>query len=61
MKPLAFALLLALTSPAAAQDVTGQATVIDGAGMFAGSYIEPWAYRACIRSGGRPLPCSDGD
>jgi endonuclease YncB( thermonuclease family) len=32
-----------------------------GAGMFAGSYIEPWAYRACIRSGGRPQPCSDGD
>ena len=32
-----------------------------GAGMFAGSYIEPWAYRACIRSGGRPLACSDGD
>jgi endonuclease YncB( thermonuclease family) len=32
-----------------------------GAGMFAGSYIEPWAYRACIRSGGRPQACSDGD
>ena len=27
-----------------------------GAGIFAGSYIEPWAYRACIRSGGCPLP-----
>jgi endonuclease YncB( thermonuclease family) len=32
-----------------------------GVGMFAGSYIEPWAYRACIRAGGRPLACSDGD
>jgi endonuclease YncB( thermonuclease family) len=32
-----------------------------GSGMFAGSYIEPWAYRACIRSGGRPQTCSDGD
>jgi endonuclease YncB( thermonuclease family) len=32
-----------------------------GAGIFAGSYIEPWAYRACIRSGGRSLACSDGD
>jgi endonuclease YncB( thermonuclease family) len=32
-----------------------------GAGMFAGSYSEPWAYRACMRAGGRPLPCSDGD
>jgi endonuclease YncB( thermonuclease family) len=32
-----------------------------GAGMFAGSYLEPWAYRACIRSGGHPLGCSDGD
>ena len=30
MKPLAFAVLFALTSPAAAQDIMGQATVIDG-------------------------------
>jgi endonuclease YncB( thermonuclease family) len=37
------------------------AAAIKGAGMFAGSYIEPWLYRACIRSGGRPLACSDGD
>jgi endonuclease YncB( thermonuclease family) len=32
-----------------------------GAGIWAGSYIEPWAYRACIRSGGRPQACGDGD
>jgi endonuclease YncB( thermonuclease family) len=32
-----------------------------GAGIWAGSFIEPWAYRACIRGGGRPLACSDGD
>jgi endonuclease YncB( thermonuclease family) len=32
-----------------------------GRGMWAGSYIEPWVYRACIRSGGRPQACSDGD
>jgi hypothetical protein len=30
MKPLAFAVLLALTSPAAGQDLIGQAIVIDG-------------------------------
>jgi endonuclease YncB( thermonuclease family) len=32
-----------------------------GAGIWAGTYIEPWTYRACIRSGGRPQACSDGD
>lgn len=32
-----------------------------GIGMFAGSYIEPWIYRSCIRAGGRPLACSDGE
>jgi len=32
-----------------------------GAGIWAGSYIEPWKYRDCVRSGGRPLACSDGD
>jgi endonuclease YncB( thermonuclease family) len=32
-----------------------------GVGIWAGSYIEPWTYRACIRSGGRPQACSDGD
>lgn len=29
--------------------------------FWGGGYIEPWTYRACIRSGGRPLPCSDGE
>ncbi|ABE64633.1 nuclease (SNase-like) [Nitrobacter hamburgensis X14] len=28
-------------------------------GVWAGSYIVPWAYRACIRKGGRPSGCSD--
>jgi hypothetical protein len=28
--------------------------------MFAGSFLEPRKYRACIRAAGRPLPCSDG-
>ncbi|WP_454634652.1 thermonuclease family protein [Bradyrhizobium cenepequi] len=31
------------------------------AGIWAGSFIEPWKYRACVRSGGRVLACSDGD
>jgi endonuclease YncB( thermonuclease family) len=30
-----------------------------GRGMWAGSYVEPWLYRACIRQGGRPTDCSD--
>lgn len=30
-----------------------------GRGMLAGSYVEPWAYRACRRDGGRPSDCSD--
>ena len=30
-----------------------------GRGIWAGSYIEPWLYRACIRQGGRPAVCSD--
>jgi endonuclease YncB( thermonuclease family) len=25
-----------------------------GRGMWAGSYVEPWKYRGCIRAGGRP-------
>ena len=28
-------------------------------GLWTGSYIEPWRYRLCIRSGGRPAECSD--
>lgn len=28
-------------------------------GMWAGSFKEPWLYRTCIRSGGRPENCSD--
>jgi hypothetical protein len=31
------------------------------AGIWAGSFIEPWKYRGCIRAGGRPQACSDGD
>ncbi|WP_412773916.1 thermonuclease family protein [Nitrobacter sp.] len=30
-----------------------------GRGVWAGSYVVPWAYRACIRNGGRPGGCSD--
>jgi endonuclease YncB( thermonuclease family) len=30
-----------------------------GRGIWAGSYVEPWLYRACIRAGGRPPDCSD--
>ncbi|HET9321621.1 MAG TPA: hypothetical protein VFO27_17650 [Bryobacteraceae bacterium] len=25
-----------------------------GRGIWAGSYVEPWLYRACIRANGRP-------
>ncbi|MGV7212512.1 thermonuclease family protein [Bradyrhizobium sp. UFLA05-112] len=28
-------------------------------GLWAGSFVEPWRFRACMRSGGRPTPCSD--
>jgi len=28
-------------------------------GMWAGSFMEPWTYRACRRAGGRPESCSD--
>ena len=27
--------------------------------MWAGSYVEPWLYRVCIRARGRPAECSD--
>jgi endonuclease YncB( thermonuclease family) len=30
-----------------------------GRGMWAGSYVEPWLYRVCIRAGGSPGNCSD--
>lgn len=30
-----------------------------GRGVWAGSYVVPWVYRACKRSGGRPSNCSD--
>src|ERR1700756_5939609 len=30
-----------------------------GQGMWAGSYVEPWLYRACIRASGSPSGCSD--
>ncbi|MFG3598400.1 thermonuclease family protein [Bradyrhizobium sp. RDI18] len=31
----------------------------DGRGVWKGSYVEPWLYRACIRANGRPSDCSD--
>jgi endonuclease YncB( thermonuclease family) len=30
-----------------------------GQGIWEGSYVEPWRFRACVRSGGRPGDCSD--
>jgi endonuclease YncB( thermonuclease family) len=30
-----------------------------GRGMWAGSYVEPWLFRVCIRHGGKPGECSD--
>jgi len=30
-----------------------------GRGIWAGSYVEPWLYRACIRANGGPATCSD--
>ena len=31
-----------------------------GRGMWAGSYVEPWRYRACMRTSVDPAKCSDG-
>jgi endonuclease YncB( thermonuclease family) len=30
-----------------------------GRGFWAGSFVEPWLYRACIQAGGSPSGCSD--
>jgi endonuclease YncB( thermonuclease family) len=30
-----------------------------GREMWAGSYVEPWLFRGCIRAGGTPTRCSD--
>jgi endonuclease YncB( thermonuclease family) len=30
-----------------------------GRGIWQGSYVEPWLFRACIRQGGKPGGCSD--
>jgi endonuclease YncB( thermonuclease family) len=30
-----------------------------GRGIWAGSYVAPWRYRACISQGGTPVGCSD--
>jgi endonuclease YncB( thermonuclease family) len=30
-----------------------------GHGIWKGSYVEPWLYRACIRANGNPASCSD--
>jgi endonuclease YncB( thermonuclease family) len=30
-----------------------------GRGLWKGSYVEPWRYRACIRAMGKPAECSD--
>lgn len=31
----------------------------DGRGVWAGSHVAPWLYRACIKEGGKPGDCSD--
>jgi endonuclease YncB( thermonuclease family) len=36
-----------------------QAAEQAGNGIWKGSYVEPWLYRACIRAGGNPAKCSD--
>lgn len=41
----------------AAQETANRA----GRGIWAGTSTAPWEYRACIRGGGRPAACSDGD
>ena len=30
-----------------------------GRGIWAGSHVEPWLYRGCVRANGRPVDCSD--
>jgi hypothetical protein len=30
-----------------------------GRGIWKGTYVEPWLYRACIRASGKPSDCSD--
>jgi endonuclease YncB( thermonuclease family) len=30
-----------------------------GRGVWKGSFVEPWLFRACIKRGGRPGDCSD--
>jgi endonuclease YncB( thermonuclease family) len=30
-----------------------------GKGIWKGSYVEPWLYRACVRANGKPSDCSD--
>jgi endonuclease YncB( thermonuclease family) len=30
-----------------------------GRGIWAGSYVEPWLFRACVRQRGKPGDCSD--
>ena len=30
-----------------------------GRGMWAGSYVEPWLFRVCVRASGSPSNCSD--
>jgi len=47
--------VLATTALAGAQRDAEHA----GRGIRAGSYVEPWLFRACVRQGGKPDDCSD--
>jgi endonuclease YncB( thermonuclease family) len=40
-------------------DAVQRAAEQAGQGMWAGSYVEPWLYRVCIRARGTAAGCSD--
>jgi|SRR5665213_1955125 len=42
-------------------DADQRAAETAGAGIWKGSYVEPWLYRVCTRAGGGPAGCSDAN